>query len=166
MLNCLCWALPGPQGLLFHKSEGKILHGRHCVQCSVCTYLLQCAISVHLFAQGHGNCICSLNDTHMLGGGPAQSVILWALPAQGVLAPRCSVSQLPVATEPSQLSASFKLFHRTAYKPHFHTHRRSANSATACSHTKGDILQFADRLLRCPSALTVPTREEFLLAVS
>lgn len=78
----MCWALPAPQGLLFCKSQGKILRKCHGVQCSVCTQLSQLAISVHIFAQGHGNCVCLLNDTDMLGGGPARSMIPWALPAQ------------------------------------------------------------------------------------
>lgn len=92
--------------------------------------------SMYIFAQGHGNCICFLNDTHMLGGGPAWSTMLWALPALGL---HCSVPHLLMATGLSQLCASFKLFHTAAYKPHFHTHRCSENVVLLVALTRRRI---------------------------
>lgn len=110
--------------------------------CYRCAYICSGPWKLCLLAERYrhvGRRSCTVHDPV----GPSSS---------GILGPHCSVSHLPVAIEPSQLCASFKLFHMAAYKPHFHTHRRSANIAIGCSHTKENILQLADFLLRCPSA--------------
>lgn len=40
-----------------------------------------------------------------------------------------------MVTELFQLSASYKWFDMTVYKPHIHVHRCSANIAIGCCHT-------------------------------